>query len=459
MTKQIPRVLVAGSSSGCGKTTITCGILAALQEKGLSLSALKCGPDYIDPAFHRAVLGVPGGNLDPFFCGEGLLRCLLAQNAPHGELVVMEGVMGYYDGIFSPEASDPGLCCSSYQVAAATGTPVVLVVDGKGASTSILAVIQGFLDFVPDAGIRGIILNRVTAHTYENLRKLAAERFGERAVMLGYLPRLPEECILGSRHLGLVTAEEVRGLRGKLQKIAGLLRETVDLDALVQLAGDAPPLAYEPQRAVKAESFTLAVARDKAFCFYYPDNFRLLEEMGARLRFFSPLADEPVPADADGLYLGGGYPELHLDALSGNRRSLGSIREAVEGGMPTIAECGGFMVLGRSMAGTPMCGVLPGESFDQKKLCRFGYLTLTSRKEGLFGPAGTQIKGHEFHYWDCTQNGADFSARKAGGAEYLCGVSTGTLYAGYPHLYLASCPEAAAAFCQKCAQYKREKQK
>lgn len=447
-----PRVLISGTGSGCGKTTAVCALLWLFKERGVGVSALKCGPDYIDPMFHRAVLGVPSGNLDPFFCDGGLLRSTLAAHAG-AELTLLEGAMGYFDG-----TGESGTEYSAYTVARATRSPVVLVVNARGASTSVLAVLEGFLRFVPDGGIRGVILNNVSPGTYEDLKALIRRRFGDKIAPLGYIPRLPEECILGSRHLGLVTPEELSDAGERLRRIGELCRETLDLNGLLALGRTAPELVLQPAQVPKLPPVTLAVSRDAAFSFLYEDTLRLFEKLGAEIRFFSPLLDEPVPEGASGLYLPGGYPELYADTLEKNRRAAGSVRDAVASGMPTIAECGGFQYLGEALDGRKMCGVLPVESANTGHLVRFGYVTLTAKGPGLFGDAGLTLPAHEFHYYDSTARGAGFTAQKINGKSWDCGVYTDTLYAGYPHLYLPAYVPAAESFLQKCAEFK-EKQK
>lgn len=443
-----PRVIVAGTGSGCGKTTASCAVMGLLRDRGLSVAALKCGPDYIDPIFHRTAIGVPSANLDPFFCPPALLRATLASHA--GEITVIEGVMGYYDGS-GPEGTD----YSTYTVARAVRAPVILTVNGRGSTTSALAALEGFVNFMPDSLIRGVIFNGVTPWTYESMKARTLRRFGGAVVPLGYLPALPEELTMESRHLGLVTPEDAADIAGKLRRLTEACRETLDMDGIAALAQSAPALTFDPPNLPALPPVTLAVARDAAFSFVYEDTLRLWEAMGARLRFFSPLQDEPVPEGASGLYLPGGYPELHADVLEKNRRAAHSVRDAVRAGMPTIAECGGFQYLGAALDGHKMCGVLPHESANTGRLVRFGYLTLTARRPGLFGDAGLTLPAHEFHYYDSTNNGGGFTARKTSGREWPCAVYTDTLYAGYPHLYLPACPAAAESFLQKCAAFKR----
>ncbi len=444
----IPRILIAGTRSGCGKTTAVCALLALLRERNVRVSALKCGPDYIDPLFHRAALGVPSANLDPFFCSDFLLRATLGAHAG-GDIAVIEGVMGYYDG-----TGADGTDNSTWTVARAVSAPTVLVVDGRGASTSLLAVIEGFAGFVPDSGVRGVLFSGMTPGTYKSVASLVRRRFGDRLLPLGYIPRLPDECLFASRRLGLVTPEDLPDIAARLRNLADACRDTLDVDGILALARAAPELVFDAPPVPKLPPVTLAVAYDAAFRFIYGDTLRLLRSMGAEIRFFSPLADEPVPADAAGLLLPGGYPELHADTLERNRRARHSVRDAVRSGMPTVAECGGFQYLGASLDGHRMCGVLPHESRDAGRLVRFGYVTLTAKTPGLFGETGITLPAHEFHYYDSTDPGGGFTARKVSGKTWDCAVYTDTLYAGYPHLYLPASVPAAESFLKKCLDYK-----
>lgn len=450
MTTVFPRILIAGTSSGSGKTTAVCAILTLLKRRGMDVMAAKCGPDYIDPMFHESVLGIPSTNLDPFFCTENLLRSLLAESGK--KVTVIEGVMGYYDG-----TGENGTNNSTYTVAMATDTPVILVVNAKGASTSLLAVIAGFLQFVPNNRICGVIFSNITGMTYAMLQKQMQIHFGSRIHAVGYIPKLPEDCILGSRHLGLVTALEIQNLQEKLEKIADLCAETLDLNMLIQIAHTAEQFSYTPINIPQMPAIQIAVARDEAFCFYYKDTLQLLTKMGAELTFFSPLANEPISEEADGLLLGGGYPELYAKQLAENEISRESIRKVIASGIPTIAECGGFQYLGQTLDGRQMCGVLPHDSTNTGKLVRFGYITLTAKRDGLFGPAGTVFHGHEFHYYDSTNNGNGFTAVKQNGRNWDCVVYTDVLYAGYPHLFLPENPSAAEVFYKKCLEYKEKK--
>ena len=441
----VPRVLLAGTNSGCGKTTLTCAILQALVDRGLAVSSCKCGPDYIDPMFHSRIIGTKSTNLDPFFFSRDTLCSLLEKNARGRRLSVIEGVMGYYDGI---GITDPR--ASTYEVAKATDSPAVLVVGVGGASLSVLAVIQGFLTLYPDNNIRGVILNRCSPMLYPALAEEIRRRFGPTVTPLGYLPPMPE-CTLESRHLGLVTAAEVTDLREKLSLLSRQAQETIDLDGLLRLADQAAPQAFtSPPPLPHRESVRIAVARDTAFCFYYEDSLDVLRDMGAELVDFSPLSDHSLPENIQGLYLGGGYPELRARELSENTAMRQSIRAALGGGLPCIAECGGFMYLTEHIAGFPMVGFLPGGCEDKGRLVRFGYVNLTARRDILLCRAGETIRGHEFHRWDADDPGDGFTARRESGRSWNCAVVSPTLYAGFPHFHFCANPSFAENFYSAC---------
>ena len=434
------RILIAGTSSGCGKTTVTCALLRALKNRGLAVQSFKCGPDYIDPMFHREVIGVPARNLDPFFSAPDQLRRQLG--GAWDKLSVLEGVMGYYDGI-GPEGA-----CSTYEVARSTSTPVILVVNVRGMYTSAGAILRGFRDFRPHSGVEGVIFNNASAMLYGDLKEIAAQA-GLRP--LGYLPRT-EEATIGSRHLGLVTAGEIADLQQRLDKLGLLAENCLDLDGILSLAGSRAPLPRpEPVRPV-VQGVRVAVARDRAFCFLYEENLRLLEGLGCRLVYFSPLAGERLPDHIGGLYLPGGYPELYLEELSQNGTGA-EIRRAIEGGMPTVAECGGFLYLHDTLDGAYMAGVIHAPAFRTEKLQRFGYVTLTAGRDNLLCRAGESIRAHEFHYYDSADNGADFTASKPSGRSGPCVHAGRTLYAGFPHLFFPSNPAFAENFVRKAARY------
>ena len=444
MEKELPRVLIAGTNSGCGKTTLVSGLLTLLSRRNIRLCSFKCGPDYIDPMFHASALHTPCRNLDLQFLDGNMLRFRMAAGSEGFCLAVTEGVMGFYDGV--------GLTtrASSYEVAKATGSPVILTVDARGAAHSVLAVIGGFLNLYSDSGIRGVILNRCSAMLYPKLKEAILERFGGQVRPLGYVPRLPE-CAIESRHLGLITAQEMDDLQQKLNLLADNLEKSLDIEGILSLAASAEPLHYEmPDLPQKVSPVRVAVAEDKAFCFDYQDNLDLLTDLGAEIVPFSPLEDERLPEHIQGLYLGGGYPELYASQLEGNASMRQSIREALERGLPCVAECGGFLYLQQSLDGYAMVGYLPGQSHNTGKLSRFGYVTLEARQDNLLCAAGEKIPAHEFHYYDTTDNGNAFRAAKADGRSWDCGVTTPTLYAGFPHFHFYANPTMAARFLDTC---------
>ena len=421
------RLMISAMSSGSGKTVLTCGLLAALRRRGVGCEAFKCGPDYIDPMFHARVLGVPSRNLDLFLQGRaGVRRALGTQREP---FALIEGAMGFYDGVAGTAEA------SAWDTARTGDIPVVLAVRPRGSSLTLAAQVRGTASFRDPGLIVGLILTDCRRSLFERLRPILERETG--LPVLGYLPPM-EEAALESRHLGLVTAGEVEDLRARFDAVALQLERTVDLDRLLSLAGAAEEIS-DPVKTPE-RSCAIAVARDEAFCFLYQDSLDALERAGAELRFFSPLRDGALPP-CGGLYLCGGYPELYARALSENVSMRESIAAAVRGGLPTLAECGGFLYLQRTLedgTGTayPMAGVLPGAGFRTERLQRFGYGRLRAERDSLLFRAGEQIPFHEFHYWDCTVNGGDLAAEKPDGRSWRCGYVTDTLYAAFPHLHL-----------------------
>ena len=444
-----PRVLIAAPASGSGKTMITCGILQALVLRGLNVASFKCGPDYIDPMFHEKVIGARSGNLDLFFADAPNLRRLFVRNSAAADVSVIEGVMGYYDGMLA--ASDDA---SSYTVSRTLDCPTVLIVNARGQSVSALATLEGFARFRADSGVKGVIFNQMPERIFHAL-KPQVEAMGIAA--LGYVPKA-EDMVIESRHLGLVTPDEIRDLSERLKRLAALLEQTVDLDALLALARSAPELDAPPEPEYPALPATkIAVARDEAFCFLYRDNLALLERLGAELCFFSPIHDGALPDGAQGLILCGGYPELYAQALSENTAMLAAVRDAVNGGMPTLAECGGFMYLHgemEDMSGTlwPMAGVIPGKVWRTKKLGRFGYITLSANADTPFLPVGETVRAHEFHYYESENCGGALTAVKPDGVRnWTCEHAEGGLLAGFPHLFYESNPQLIVRFLRRCA--------
>ena len=467
----IPGILFAAASSGCGKTTITCGALRAWQRKGLKIKAWKCGPDYIDPMFHKQVLGISGGNLDSFFLSKEALKAQYQQKNVGFDLAVMEGVMGYYDGLggISTQAS-------TYEVAQAVDVPVILILDGKGASLSLAAMLRGFLQYQKDSHIVGVILNRTSPMIGARLKPVLE---AEGVKYLGCVP-VSKEIQFDSRHLGLVMPEEVPQIQKQLDEIADLLEESVDLDGILELARsyaekvennvDAGLAKCQTSRVVMetpaAGLFTesrnplrIAVARDEAFCFYYQENMEILESLGVELIPFSPIHDQELPAKVSGVILGGGYPENYAKALSENTSMLASIRQAWENKMPFLAECGGFLYLHRELEGSdgifyPLAGVIPDKAWKTNRLGRFGYITLTPDHPDTC--LIRKIKGHEFHYWESGDCGTCWTAKKPlSDRSWSCVHSEQGQIAGFPHLYYPSAPEFAERWLETCRKWQK----
>jgi cobyrinic acid a,c-diamide synthase len=446
--------MITAPNSGGGKTTLTCALLQALCLRGLKPSSFKCGPDYIDPMFHEKVIGAKSANLDLFFAGEETVRQLLYRNSLGSDVALIEGAMGFYDGIAMTDTA------SASHMARVTETPAVLVVDGRAQALSIAALISGFVGFKGGSSIKGVILNRISPQLYEGMKGVIERETGVK--VYGFIPLL-KDCVIESRHLGLVTADEIEDIKTKLVKLAKVAEEYIDIDGLLKLAAEAPELNVKriSLTPVTNEKPKIFVAYDKAFCFYYSDTLKLFEEMGAELVYFSPLSDSALPEGCSGLYIGGGYPELYAKELSENKPMLNAVREAVLNGMPTIAECGGFMYLNSKMETSdgrfyPMAAVFPYKSFKTNRLVRFGYIQVHAREESLLFNKGDSIPAHEFHYWDSENPGSDLTAvRPLSDKSWDCAYAAKTLYAGYPHLYLWGNLKAAERYVKACEAYQK----
>ncbi|QCG91453.1 cobyrinate a,c-diamide synthase [Azospirillum sp. TSH100] len=412
MTKGL---IVAAPASGTGKTTLTLGLLAALRACGVAVGAVKSGPDYIDPAFHRAATGRPSVNLDTWAMGPDLLDGLAARAAEGTELLVCEALMGLFDGVAGVGATGTG---STAEIAARTGWPVLLVVNAKGQSQSAAALVKGFATYRDDVTIGGVVLNNVGSPRHTALAGNAIEALG--IPLLGALPRAPD-LSLPERHLGLVQADETEGLSDRLAALGRFVAEHVDLDSVVALAkpskagpgSDAPALPPLGQR--------IAIARDAAFTFVYPHLTAGWQAAGAELRFFSPLADEPPPRDADAVYLPGGYPELHAGRLAANATFRDGLRTAAER-VPVYGECGGYMVMGETLEDAdgvthPMTGLLGVRTSFAKRRLHLGYRRASLLADGPLGPAGALLRGHEFHYASTLARGDDAPLLQATAAD------------------------------------------
>ena len=535
-------VMIAAPGSGSGKTMVTCGLLTLLKRKGYNPAAFKCGPDYIDGLFHRRVLGVENGNLDSFFETGTHMRQKLSRSMER-HFVVAEGVMGYFDGLGGVSVQG-----SSFEIGSILGLPAILVVDGRGASLSLMALIQGFLEYdamlegkheekthdktdcdaecaagmqyeecrkrrwkeneenyheekshtsnglhgcvcgntdcheskdKKNNNIRGIFFNRMSPMIYNRIKPMVEDLF--RIPVIGYLPEL-NFLHVGSRHLGLVLPDEIDGIREQLEQLADRMDENLEWEPLLKIAAEAGgrdgevPVREEAGAGQQTGNvagiklgnepgniphFRLGIARDEAFCFYYEDNLRAMEQAGARLVYFSLLHQEKLPDGLDGLILGGGYPENHGEALAANRTMRDSVAAAAASGMPILAECGGYLYLLDSLEGAdgtvyPMAGVLKGHGYRAGKTGRFGYITLGPNRCLPYLREGEEIKGHEFHYWDCDCGEDEFcmtAAKPKGGRSWSCMRTAKQVMAGFPHLYYPSCPGLVRRFAGQCVEY------
>lgn len=479
---KLNRIMIAAPKSGSGKTTITCAVLQALKNRKEQVVSFKCGPDYIDPMFHKKVIEIASKNLDTFFVGEDTVRELLLKGRAEKEIAVMEGVMGLYDGLGGIREEG-----SSYHLAKVTKTPIILVVDAKGMGKSVIPLIAGFLAYDTEHLIKGVLLNRMSKSYFDIISPLIEEELKIKVV--GYFTEY-KNFSLESRHLGLRMPEEYEDIKGKLANLTRQFEKTVSVDEILQIATTAETLDVKSDFCIDENSTgsldensisvlkdkksnpaenkqkpVLAVAKDEAFCFYYEDNLLLLEEAGVELKYFSPLHDKEIPQGCHGLLLGGGYPELYAGELSDNVTMRNSVKEAVMSGMPTVAECGGFMYLHSELVDQEgithkMADVLSGKCFYTGKLVRFGYIELSENLcvSTPWEIGGKTIKAHEFHYFDSDENGNSFMACKpTTGKTYPCIVSTKSLFCGFPHLYYPSNKDFVKTFVSKIEEYRENR--
>ena len=446
--KTFPRIMLCAPGSGSGKTMITCALLKVLERHGFKPASFKCGPDYIDPMFHKDVLGIPSRNMDIFLMGREGVNRTLARGSRDRDFGVIEGVMGFYDGVSATSFEG-----SSYDICATTGTPAILVVNCKGMSASVIPLIKGFHGFDKEDLIQGVILNNISPNIADEIRE--AVEYEVQIPVVGVLPKMPEAS-LENRHLGLMMPGEIPGLRDMVEKIADKLEEGLDLDRLLMIARLAEDIRadeafYIPEEYKKAPgTYKVGVARDEAFSFYYEDNFDLLRLMGAEIVPFSPIHDKKLP-EVTHLIIGGGYPEVHAEALSMNTSMRMDILRAAKTGVPILAECGGFLYLQerlRDFRGEnyEMVGVLPGQGHMTDHLVRFGYVTMSGSKKGLYLKKDEEIRAHEFHYCDTTDNGDECQLTKPSGKSWRGYRTENKVFAGFPHLYYPSCPEFIKRF-------------
>lgn len=458
IAKKGARIMIAAPQSGSGKTLITCALLQALKEKNYHLESFKCGPDYIDPMFHKTVLGISSRNLDPFFTEDSITRKLLSKGQDSRDLAVIEGVMGLYDGLGGIREE-----ASSYALAKATNTPILLTVNARGIGRSLLALLSGFLQYDTAHLIKGVILNQTPSSFASVLAKEIEETF-HIPVVASFPVR--DDVRIESRHLGLVMPYELEDIQSRLKIASQVLCENANIEQILEIAKSAPKLEYDVKRDIKQKltekTIRIGVARDEAFCFYYEDNLDLLKSLGAKLIFFSPLHDDTLPKDLDGILFGGGYPELYLKELEENESMRNSVKSAIENKMPSLAECGGFMYLHDTIFDSEkkpykMAGVIHACCMKKERLVRFGYLTLNSKTDS-FLKKGETIRGHEFHYYDSEDNGECAIAKKPVGTKsWECVHAGSDHWWGFAHLSYYSNPKFAEKFAEACRSYKTNK--
>lgn len=441
-------MLIAAPASGSGKTSLSLGLMAAFRRQGIRVAPFKIGPDYIDPGHHAAVCGRASHNLDSWFCSEEQLRQIFSQGCSGADLALVEGVMGLFDGVSG--ASEQG---SSAQVAKWLGLPVLLVVDARAQARSFAALVKGFCEFDPQLRITGVIANRVGSSRHAEVLQEALSSVPGLPPLLGALPR-SEEIALPERHLGLVTAEDLAG--NQSESLADWVSAHLDLERLRELADSSVPVSPPQKRNLPDPNLRIGIARDRAFCFYYPENLALLEQAGCSLVPFSPLQDKGLPPDLNGLYLGGGYPELHASKLAANAVLRQQIRTQAEACLPIYAECGGLMYLCQAIDNLPMCGVFPARAHMLDRRRALGYREVTLTRDCLLGGPGTRVRGHEFHYSeallpDSVQRCYQLQ-RRNGTVSAEEGYQRWNVLASYVHLHFASNPQVVenfTAFCRR----------
>jgi len=459
MSRQTRGLVIAGTQSGVGKTTLTLGLIAALARRGLAVQPFKVGPDFIDPGHHSRAAGRVCRNLDGWMLSREANEALFRRQARASDVALVEGVMGLFDGYDG--ASEAG---STAQMAKWLGLPVLLVVDARAMARSAAALVQGFAGFDPGLRLAGVVFNRIGGPGH--LKYLQQALASLKSVhCFGGLPRDPELAI-PERHLGLTTAEDHPLEEVYLHYLADRLEDHLDLDGLL---GTLSPLALpeEPAPAAGPPTVRLGIARDRAFCFYYPENLELLAHCGAELVPFSPLKDRELPPDLDGLYLGGGYPELYAGQLAANEGLKQAIRKNAALGFPIYAECGGLMYLARQLRDLegrtfPLAGVFPFAVQMLPRLKALGYREATLTAPGLLGPAGTRVRGHEFHYSEIVgrPDGVPCLYRltpRPGGEAVPEGYCENRVLASYVHLHFGSNPEVARGLVASCRDYREQR--
>ncbi len=460
-----PRIVIAGTHSGAGKTTLTTGVLRALYNRGLKVQPFKSGPDYIDPAFHTFVAGRKSRNLDVWMLGEAKVRQLFAKNAADADISVIEGVMGLYDGLGTKKDSG-----STAHLSKVLDAPVILVVDARGMSASAAAMVTGYVKYDEDVRISGVILNNIHGDKHYNLLREAIERDTD-IPCVGYL-NTNKAISLESRHLGLVPSVEVEALGEKLDEVGRMVAETVDIDKILEIAHGAKSFeeTYVQAEPVVERPVKIAIAKDSAFNFYYQDALDLLEEYGAELVYFSPVSDESIPQGVSGIFLGGGFPEVFGAAIESNRQMREAIKSAIESGMPVYAECGGLMYLCDSIEDLEgkvfeMCKIFPYPSKMTKRLQRFGYVDVALEQGTVLSEEAEHVHAHEFHRSLVEHDGAwtfKYQVNRAREGEthkvWQCGLQYKNCLAAYAHIHFHANPNLAKNFVKSCSRYQEGKE-
>ncbi len=443
----VPAFIVAGTSSGSGKTTIALGLMAAYKARGLRVQPYKCGPDFIDPGLHKLITGTVSRNLDLWMSGEEFTRSCFNKYLQDADIAIIEGVMGMFDGGQSSSAS----------LAGALGVKTILVLDVRSTAESAAAMLKGFEALDPSLAPKGVILNRIGSERHLQLVSDAIKAHCSSEI-LGYLPRTLEFSI-PSRHLGLLTGDEAPLSSEAIHILTKSVSKHINLDRILEICTIAPP-PLPPASPGKKNICRIAVARDRAFCFYYEDNLDLLRAKGAELVFFSPLIDSELPENVDAVYLGGGYPELYAKDLSANQSMIEAIMNWVTNDGLVYAECGGFMYLTEGIIDTadtfhPMAAVFPVKSRMQKSRTSLGYRQIITRDRSCFGPAGTTLRGHEFHYStiDTMPNHVKRIYQVNNGTRE--GYCHKNVLGGYMHLHFGYCPQMAMQFINHCHNINR----
>lgn len=461
MTK---RIVIGGASSNVGKTTFTLGLMKAMVNRSLKTQGFKTGPDYIDPAFHTHVTGYKSRNLDSWMLDEESIKHLYMINSKDKDIAIIEGVMGMYDG-FSGHMEIGSTAHLSKILKAA----VILLIDGSGIAASAAAIVLGFKMLDKDVNLAGVVINNVHGEKHYNILKSAIEKYTN-VKCFGYLNK-NSKIKLESRHLGLIPSVEVKTLDEKIDIIAKMVEDTVDLDAILQVASDekleidykSEKLSIIEENLASFEDLNIGVPFDSSFNFYYQDNLDLFEKLGASIKYFSPIKDAKIPDNIDGLYIGGGFPEIFAKELSENTSMLSSIKEASDKGMPIYAECGGLMYLLDEIIDIEdktrkLCALIDGESHMTKRLQRFGYVEVETKENTIIGNKGLKFRAHEFHRSkvDSDENTAYkvTKKRETDTTEWTCGYYKENILAAYAHNHFYSNPNIAINLLKSLKKYK-----